>query len=136
MPDEHNIKIPKLEKEKESISSGEFNVTIGPIEELNNYNIANASSLIERFNSYAPPNVWGVWNQVASHGGRITFNISYKTLGDTVVYGQVNYYSEDDWKTEDFFESVTIRTGNAWAQVKVRFKGVPLGSAVEGTVTN
>lgn len=90
------------------------------------------------FSAYAPPMAWGPEVTVASHMGSVTYNISYRALGNTLVLGKVTYYKgpgNQDRVTEQFTHKTTITTSNSMANVLVRFRGVPLGSAVEGTIT-
>lgn len=87
------------------------------------------------FEAYAPPNFWGTWVVIRAHGGSVNYDIEYEPLGDTQVLGEINYYSSNGWRTESFFKSTSISTGNAWAQVSVRFMGIPLGSVVRGFIT-
>lgn len=93
-----------------------------------------ANAATRMFTGYAPPMSWGPWVEVGAHGGPASFSISYEAIGDTMVYGTVNYYSRNGWVTEFFKDSVTVLTGNAWAAVKVCFYGSPLGSTVTGYV--
>lgn len=88
------------------------------------------------FIGYAGPLLWGPSVTVATHIGSVTYTIEYNAVGDTVVMGRVTY-----WKgsgagrkvTEEFRDSTTITTSNSVATVECEFKGVPLGSTVEGT---
>ena len=90
------------------------------------------------FLAYAAPNFWGPKVTVASHIGSVTYTIAYEAVGDTLVLGQVTY-----WKgpgggrqvTEQFRDETTITTSNSVANVECEFKGIPFGSAVNGTVT-
>ena len=87
------------------------------------------------FSAYAGPLVFGPWVNVASHMGTATFSISAEPIGSTVLVGEVRYFATDgSQRTESFTKSVSVRTGNSIANVEVRFKGVPLGSAVRGFV--
>ena len=86
------------------------------------------------FTAYAPPMKWGTWVEIDAHGGPITFTISYRAVANTMVMGKVLYYSPSEWKELEFKNSIEIRTGNAWAPVKVCFKGIPTGSIVKGTI--
>jgi len=80
---------------------------------------------------YAPPMVFGPWVTVASHGGAVRVHIRVEPLGDTVVTGQVRYFRAID-KTQvtvDFSREVEVTTANVWANVEVRLRGIPTGSA-------
>jgi hypothetical protein len=89
------------------------------------------------FESYAPPVVWGPWQVVASHAGSVNYEISVEPIGDTVIYGQVQYWKGNgggNQVVEDFRESTNVSTSNSYANVEVRFKGIPTGTAVRGTI--
>lgn len=88
------------------------------------------------FVGYAAPMAWGPWVTIESHGGSISFDINYRAVGDTLVLGKVRYFNKDNKKVEEQFrDEVIITTGNSWANVEVCFKGNPLGSTVEGTIS-
>lgn len=122
-----------LKPESRQILAGP-NLEIGPLSaftEMKDRAVRElANPLMRVLEGYAPPNFWGTWLTVASHGGSVSYDIEYEPLGDTVVYGQVNYYSATGWRTDSFFKSTSITTGNAWANVAVCFMGIPLGSVV------
>lgn len=87
------------------------------------------------FTAYAAPMAWGPWMAIQSHGGVITFKITYSAIGDTLVMGKVRYYKEKEkLREEEFKDEVTIKTADVWANIDVCFKGVPLGSTVEGEI--
>ena len=87
------------------------------------------------FNAYAPPVVWGPWTQIKSHGGPVSFTVKYKAVGSTLVLGKVRYWKESDKKVEQqFVDRITIKTANVWGNIDVCFKGIPLGSAVQGEI--
>ena len=82
--------------------------------------------------------IWGPDTNVASHIGSVTFTITYDAVGDTLVMGRVTYYKGADagqLVTEEFRDETTITTSNSVANVVCCFKGIPTGSAVNGTVT-
>jgi hypothetical protein len=87
------------------------------------------------FNIWAPPMAFGPWTVVASHGGPVGYTIDMRVLGSTVVIGEVKYYGARGERVEQFRGQTHIRTGNAWGNVRVRFRGVPLGSSVEVRVS-
>lgn len=89
------------------------------------------------FTAYAPPLVWGPGMTVASHIGAVTYRITYEAIGDTLVMGRVHYYKSgsQDKVTEEFSSSTTITTSNSVGNVVVDFKGIPTGSAVNGTIS-
>lgn len=104
---------------------------IGPIEEFLKLDKNKDATLLSRqFSAYAPPSAWGSWVQVASHGGVISYSISYEPLGSTNVVGAVNFHGTGGQVTQQFNDSIDITTGNVWANVFVCFKGAPLGTAV------
>lgn len=87
------------------------------------------------FTAYAAPMLWGPWVTIQSHGGPIAFKITYTPIGDTLVMGKVRYYKEKEKLVEEEFkDEITIRTADVWANVEVCFKGLPLGSTVEGEI--
>lgn len=95
-----------------------------------------AARRLNRFNAYAGPSTWGPWTQIAAHGGPVTYTITAKPVGSTVIVGRVKYFGRDGKQhIETFRGSTTITTGNSWATVRVSFKGIPTGSAVEGTIS-
>lgn len=89
------------------------------------------------YTGYASPSAvgWGSWVPVGSHGGSVTYRLTARALGNTSLVGQVRYQGPQGERVETFYGSVTIRTGNAYGNVYVRFQGQPLGSAVEGTIS-
>lgn len=83
----------------------------------------------------APAGKFGPDLALRAHLGKATYTISYKAVGKTLVLGEVDYYNEaGKLVTEPFNGTITIKTGNVVAQPKVRFKGIPTGSAVNVTV--
>ncbi|MGD0042801.1 MAG: hypothetical protein ABSE84_20745 [Isosphaeraceae bacterium] len=85
-----------------------------------------------RYEAYAPPNVFGNWYEVGAHLGAATFKITARPLGNSAIVGEVHYFAEDGRETiKPFTQEITIRTANGVAAVKVRFKGIPTGTAVE-----
>jgi hypothetical protein len=98
------------------------------------------------FQIWAPPLVWGPWVPVFSHGGPFQVTIEYEPQGDTTVFGEVRWQackvSEDkcgtggcEQKEVPFFGIWGGKTCDAWANVWVRFRGVPFGSVVDGSVS-
>jgi hypothetical protein len=82
--------------------------------------------------AYAPPNVFGPWVQVGAHSGAASFSISASPVGSTAIVGEVRYYGADGrLRIEPFYGPKSIQTCNCYGTVQVRFKGVPLGSAVD-----
>ncbi|RUN76491.1 hypothetical protein EJC47_10995 [Sphingomonas sp. TF3] len=87
------------------------------------------------FNAYAAPDLWGPAVIVATAIGVVTYTIEYEAVGGTLVMGRVTYFKGAGGGrkvTEEFKDSVTITTADSIADVECEFKGVPLGSAVEG----
>ena len=90
----------------------------------------------KQFDAYAPPIIWGPYLNIQSHGGSVSFTISYKPVGNTLVKGKVRYWKETDKKIElEFLDRITIKTANVWGNIDVCFKGIPLGSAVQGSIS-
>lgn len=87
------------------------------------------------FNIWAPPMIYGPWVVVASHGGVVRYTITARPQGSTMVMGEVKYHSHTGERVEAFKDVARITTGNSWANVRVRFKGIPLGSAVDVRVS-
>lgn len=81
--------------------------------------------------------LWGDWQEIASHIGSVTYDISYSPVGSTLVTAEVRYFSGEGGGTqviEPFVDQVTITTANCVANVEVHFKGTPTGSAVTGSI--
>ena len=88
-----------------------------------------------QFQAYAPPLIWGPWATIESHTGIRTFKLSYEAIGDTTVTGKVRYCKTIGGFVEQTFAGeIIFTTANAYASVEVCFKGVPLGSAVQGEI--
>ncbi|MCX4027788.1 hypothetical protein H0A36_25205 [Endozoicomonas sp. SM1973] len=89
----------------------------------------------KRFAGYAPPMVWSPQTSIMGHIGSTSFKIDIKTLGSTLVHSLVRFWGPSErWQEKQFNGSTSIRTGDAAASVYMRYKGVPLGSAVEGKI--
>jgi len=86
------------------------------------------------FSAYAPPFVFGPWmTAIGGLGFATGLRIDVTPVGDTTVFGEVRYYNEASQETVQPFQgTIYISTCNCLQNVEVRFKGVPLGSAVEG----
>lgn len=84
-----------------------------------------------RFN--APPLIFSPWVNVGSHGGSVTYTISFSPLGDTLIQAEVKYFKYENLpKIEEAINSgSSIVTANVFANVEMRFKGFLLGSAVD-----
>jgi hypothetical protein len=90
---------------------------------------------VDLHDAYAPPAKYGPTLSLRAHLGTATYSISYEAVGSTKVIGEVTYINAKGKEvTEEFNGSITIKCGNVVAQPKVRFKGIPLGSAVKVTV--
>jgi hypothetical protein len=88
------------------------------------------------FNAYAPPMIWGAWAIIASHTASIGYDISASAVGDTRIRCRVRYFKEiRNQVIEEFVDLTSIRTANVIANIEVSFMGVPLGSAVDGTIS-
>ena len=86
------------------------------------------------FASYAGPSVWSDWSNIASYLGVVTYHITAEPVGATALFCRVRYYRDTGQVIEEFREETTITTGNVVANLEVSFKGIPTGSAVNGTV--
>ncbi len=93
------------------------------------------------FHVYAPPMYWGDWQTIASHfTGDVSYEIKAWAIGDTQLKCQVRYFKGEgagEQVIEDFYDGdyhkITV-CDNCAANVEVRFKGVPLGTAVKGMI--
>jgi hypothetical protein len=98
----------------------------------------SAAAASRTFAAYAAPMIWGPDANVGSHLGSVTFTITYEAVGDTLVMGRVTYYKGEgagQLVTEEFRDETTITTSNSVANVICNFRGIPTGSAVNGTIT-
>jgi hypothetical protein len=87
------------------------------------------------YNLYAPPHTFGPWTHVGAHAGSAGFKITATPLGNTAVVGEVQWFDVDGRQKVSQFHGVTyVRTCNCYGTIKVRLKGIPLGSAVTVTV--
>lgn len=96
-----------------------------------------AHRLATAFVGYAGPMMWGADVVVASHIGSVKYTISYEVVGDTLVLGRVTYFkgaAGGIQVTEEFKDETSITTAKSVANVICSFKGIPIGSAVSGTV--
>src|SRR5437867_1250049 len=74
--------------------------------------IPSAHAKERNIDAYAPPLAWGQWTNAANALGSLTFEITYETLGGTVVVGQVRYFDENGKQVvKDFRKSVKVTTG-------------------------
>ena len=90
------------------------------------------TTLGHRYDAYAPPNFFGNWYEVGAHLGPTTFKITARPLGNSEIASEVRYFaSNGQEKIETFTREIRIQTGNGVGAVKVRFKGIPTGTAVE-----
>lgn len=95
-----------------------------------------ASALASEHSVYAGPLIFGPYATVASHIGSVDFEIKVDPIGKTVVVAEVEYINESGKKvTKSFHGKTSIQTGNSIANVRIRLKGVPTGSACRVTVS-
>jgi hypothetical protein len=88
------------------------------------------------FTAYAPPLFFGPWSVATSHTGRARVRLSASPIGDTEIFGEVRYYDSSNTQVvKSWHRQITFDVGDSYANIEVRFKGVPLGSAVEGEVS-
>ena len=67
--------------------------------------------------------------------GPVRYTISYTPLGDTRIEGEVKFYATDGrLYVIRTYDGMWIKCGNVVGKVWVRFKGIPTGSAVRGTI--
>jgi hypothetical protein len=88
------------------------------------------------YSFYAPPLVFSPWVNVGSHGGSVTYAISFSPLGDTLIQAEIRYFRYEKLPRveEPINSGGSIVTANVFANVEMRFKGFPLGSAVDVTI--
>ncbi len=83
----------------------------------------------------AGPNVFGRWYQVGAHAGAVTYTITATPIGGSSIDGEVLYFGADGRQHQDRLVRYTvIRTCDCVGTVKVRFRGIPLGTAVKVTI--
>lgn len=83
------------------------------------------------YSAYAGPGVFGSWTQVGAYLSSVRFSISASPVGKTAIVGEARYYGTDgQLKVEPFYGSTTVTTCNCVGTLQVRFKGLPLGTAV------
>jgi hypothetical protein len=91
---------------------------------------------VDRFDAYAGPCIFGPTYNLRAHIGAAPYTISYQAIGKTVVTGEVTFIDVFGKQvTVPFNGTISFRTGNFVGVPKVRFKGVPFGSAVKVTVS-
>lgn len=89
----------------------------------------------EHYSVYAPPMKFGKWTKVGAHIGKFQVTVKVTPKGATRVFGEVRYYVNGRIMTKPFTGSVKFQTGNDIANVRVRLKGIPLGTACRVSVT-
>lgn len=119
----------------EALPALTLSTEIGPLDEFRKLDIDETALLSSRFQAYAAPSAWGPWVQIASYGGVVRASITYETISNTNAIGAVNYHGTGGQVTQQFNGSIEITTGNVWAVVYVCFKGTPLGTAVQGSIS-
>ena len=88
------------------------------------------------YHAYAGPSTWGSWVIVGSHLGVASFTITADAVGSTLIKCRVRYYKTAHTQVvEEWLDNTTVDCGDCVANVEVSFEGLPLGSAVDGTVT-
>jgi hypothetical protein len=93
---------------------------------------ANAAT----FSYYAPPAAFGPWQTVNAYTAPTNFTITYQPLGDTTIFGEVRYFdASGNQVVKPLLSGAVYKTGPGLAPVEVRFRGVPFGSGVNGTIT-
>jgi hypothetical protein len=90
-----------------------------------------ATARAASYSAYAGPNVFGPWIQVGAYLGSVQYSVSASPVGKTAIMGEVRYYGTDgQLKVESFYGSKTVTTCDCVGTLQVRFKGLPLGTAV------
>lgn len=97
---------------------------------------AESLALTRSYIFYAPPLVFSPWVVVGSHVGQITYTISFKPQGDTQIQAQVRYFENKNLPRveRDILSGTSITTSDSVANVEMRFKGIPTGSAVDVSI--
>ncbi len=85
------------------------------------------------FNGYAPPLIYGPWFDLCNLGGAFSLRVDVYPAGDTTLFGELRYFNKENIETTQEFESgLIVSTSNSFQTVRLRVKGVPLGSAFDG----
>jgi hypothetical protein len=94
--------------------------------------LAPRAEATTRFEAYAAAGTFGPWYDLPGQLGPLTYVVRYGALGrGTAVTAEVKYAAADGQEViVPFNDSVAFRTGNFAAVPKVRFRGIPFGSAV------
>lgn len=87
------------------------------------------------FTAYAPPNIFGPWvTAIDGLGYDAAVRIDVEPQGSTTIFGEVQFANETGQQTVMPFQGIALfKTCNCLQDIKVRLKGVPLGSAVDGS---
>jgi hypothetical protein len=91
--------------------------------------------MLATFTAYAPPSIWGTWQTIYNSMGSRSFTLSFSAVGDTQVKGKVRYFGAIGKVEQEFFEQIVFASGDAIANIEVCFKGIPLGSTVDGSIS-
>ena len=94
----------------------------------------STSKQIKGFTAYAPPSIWSAWTVIYNSSGEGSVEIKAEAIGDTHFIGQIEYYGPGGKKVVNFNSSRRITFGNSFANVRVRFKGLPTGTTINGSV--
>jgi len=82
--------------------------------------------------AYAGPRIFGPWVMLTYQVTPLLVTIEATPLGGTAIQCQAHYYDEGGALREPFFPGVTqFVTGNYAHNIRVRFRGEPLGTAVD-----
>lgn len=86
------------------------------------------------FTAYAPPNVFSPWvTVIGGLGFAASVRIDVEPQGSTTIFAEVQYANESGENvTTGFQGTVLLTTSNCLQDIKIRLKGVPLGSTVDG----
>ena len=86
---------------------------------------------------WAGPNFFGPWAAVAAQfGGPLHWTINATALGKTTIQGEARYWDKEDReRIEEFFDKISIETGDSVQSIYVRFMGIPLPSEVRVVVS-
>jgi len=102
-----------------------------PLFALAVFTVATSSVRADKYNAYAGPNTWGPVVALKGHLGAATYTLEASPVGDTQIIGEVTYVSDGGHAvTRQFNGTITFRVGKFVGAPTVRFKEIPLGSAV------
>lgn len=86
------------------------------------------------YHAYAGPSTWSSWTTISSQFGVTSYIITAEAVGDTVIKCRVRYFDRNNNQViEEWLDNITIKTA-ATGSIDVSFMGIPLGTAIDGTI--